>query len=164
MARGMSRSNTEDFIEGVKKVLYKKTTLKLNKETVKKPIDRQCLACLLDRAQAGRTSRWKGLGRIRRSYSVSSCFFPSPVPLEKHLVERSALACVVYSHRAEAVEHLPHTCTTQVHVTVATIPGHLVESGLHCSTAPLASQSTQCSSATCLSCPPMTYTHGERNC
>lgn len=123
----MSRSNTEDFIDGAKKVLYKKIMLKLNKETAKKPIARQCLACLLDRAQAGRTSREQGLGRIRRSFSVSSCSFFSPVPLEKHLVERSALASVVYSPRAEAVEHLPRTCTTHVHVTVATIPGHLVD-------------------------------------
>lgn len=36
----MCRPNTEDFIEGPKKVLYKKITPKLNKETAKKTIAR----------------------------------------------------------------------------------------------------------------------------
>lgn len=126
--KGHEQAETKEFIEGAKKVLYKNIAPNLNKETVKKPIARQCLACLLDRVQAGHTSRGQGWGRIKRCcwcqqqlLSLPSARGTAPCG-EIH----SCLCCL--QPQGRSVEHPPHTCTTHVHITVAIIQGHLVES------------------------------------
>ena len=81
--KGHEQAETKEFIEGAKKVLYKNIAPNLNKRTAKKPIARQCLACLLDRVQAGHTHQGGRAGEgLRSVVGVSSSSFPSPVPVE----------------------------------------------------------------------------------
>lgn len=113
--KGHEQAETKEFIEGAKKVLYKNIAPNLNEGTAKKPIARQCLACLLDRVQAGHTSRGQGWGRIKRCCWCQQQLLSLPSALGIAPHERSILACVVYSPRAEAwiTGHtcVPHMCT-----------------------------------------------------